>query len=149
MMSKICWMMIGASPSEGSSSSNSRGCGDLSFLTGTSQEGRGVLGVRVSDLQCAQQRSAAVRHLQALTHVFGTSAAGAARGVELRHDHGSQYLTDYFQSNARFHGFTPSFALLGEPETNGVVERFHRTLADGAGRLACYDAIALAAPARL
>jgi transposase InsO family protein len=33
-----------------------------------------------------------------------------------------------FQSNARFHGFAPSFALLGEPETNGVVERFHRTL---------------------
>ena len=53
---------------------------------------------------------------------------GAARGIELRHDHGSQYLTDFFQSNARFHGFAPSFALLGEPETNGVVERFHRTL---------------------
>ena len=53
---------------------------------------------------------------------------GAARGIELRHDHGSQYLTDYFQSNARFHGFAPSFALLGEPQTNGVVERFHRTL---------------------
>ena len=48
--------------------------------------------------------------------------------IELRHDHGSQYLTDFFQSNARFHGFAPSFALLGEPETNGVVERFHRTL---------------------
>ena len=56
------------------------------------------------------------------------SLPGAARGIELRHDHGSQYLTDYFQSTARFHGFTPSFALLGEPETNGVVERFHRTL---------------------
>ena len=53
---------------------------------------------------------------------------GAARGIELRHDHGSQYLTDFFQSNARFHGFAPSFALLGEPETNGVIERFHRTL---------------------
>ena len=53
---------------------------------------------------------------------------GAARGIELRHDHGSQYLTDFFQSSARFHGFAPSFALLGEPETNGVIERFHRTL---------------------
>ena len=52
----------------------------------------------------------------------------AARGIELRHDHGSQYLTDYFQATGRFHGFVPSFALLGEPETNGVVERFHRTL---------------------
>ena len=52
----------------------------------------------------------------------------AVRGLELRHDHGSQYLTDYFQANARCHGFVPSFARLGEPETNGVVERFHRTL---------------------
>ncbi len=67
---------------------------------------------------------------QAITNTLGgvPSLPGAARGIELRHDHGSQYLTDYFQSTARFHGFTPSFALLGEPETNGVVERFHRTL---------------------
>ncbi|MCX6941725.1 MAG: hypothetical protein NTX09_13475 [Verrucomicrobia bacterium] len=26
------------------------------------------------------------------------------------------------------HGFTPSFAFVGEPETNSVVERFNRTL---------------------
>lgn len=64
---------------------------------------------------------------QAIAHTLG-GIQGAAHGIELRHDHGSQYLTDYFQSNARFHGFVPSFALLGEPETNGVVERFHRTL---------------------
>lgn len=65
---------------------------------------------------------------QAITHVFGASGADAARGVELRHDHGSQYLTDWFQGQSRFHGFTPSFAFVGEPETNGVVERFNRTL---------------------
>jgi len=57
---------------------------------------------------------------------------GAARGVELRHSagqqNGSPYLTDWFQSQSRFHGFTPSFAFVGEPETNGVVERFNRTL---------------------
>jgi transposase InsO family protein len=65
---------------------------------------------------------------QAVQRVFGGSSAGVARGIELRHDHGSQYLTDYFQGQSRFHGFTPSFALVGEPETNGVVERFNRTL---------------------
>ena len=65
---------------------------------------------------------------QAVTRVFGASTAAAARGVELRHDHGSQYLTDWFQGQSRFHGFTPSFAFVGEPETNGVVERFNRTL---------------------
>jgi len=30
--------------------------------------------------------------------------------------------------SSRFHGFTPSFAFVDEPETNGVVERFNRTL---------------------
>ncbi len=64
---------------------------------------------------------------QAIANTLG-GVPNAVRGIELRHDHGSQYLTDYFQSNARFHGFIPSFALLGEPQTNGVVERFHRTL---------------------
>ena len=64
---------------------------------------------------------------QALGAVLGGKPQ-AARGIELRHDHGCQYLNDFFQSNARFHGFVPSFALPGEPETNGVVERFHRTL---------------------
>lgn len=39
-----------------------------------------------------------------------------------------RYVTDYFQGQSRFHGFTPSFAFVGEPETNGVVERFNRTL---------------------
>lgn len=65
---------------------------------------------------------------QAISYVFGSSSADAARGVELRHDHGSQYLTDYFQGQSRYHGFTPSFAFVGEPETNGVVERFNRTI---------------------
>ena len=64
---------------------------------------------------------------QALAQALA-GAPHAARGIELRHDHGCQYLNDFFQSNARFHGFVPSFALPGEPETNGVVERFHRTL---------------------
>ena len=35
---------------------------------------------------------------------------------------------DYFQGQSRFHGFTPSFAFVGEPETNGVAERFDRML---------------------
>ena len=38
---------------------------------------------------------------KALAHVFGSSAAGGARGVASRHDHGSQYLTDYIQGRSR------------------------------------------------
>lgn len=47
--------------------------------------------------------------------------------VELRHDHGSQYMTDWYQNMARHQGFTASYAFVGEPQTNGVCERFNRT----------------------
>ena len=52
----------------------------------------------------------------------------AARGIALRHDHGSNFMADHFQKQIRFWGLTPSYAFVGEPETNGVAERFFRTL---------------------
>jgi putative transposase len=59
---------------------------------------------------------------------FGRLSAGAARGVALRHDHGSNFMADDFQRQARFWGLAPSYAFVGEPETNGVIERLFRTL---------------------
>ena len=47
-------------------------------------------------------------------------------------DHGSQYLTDHFINQVRFWGITPSFAFVEQPQTNGVVERFNRTLKEQA-----------------
>ena len=64
--------------------------------------------------------------------VFGSLQAGVARGLSLRLDHGSQYLSDHFLNQARFWGITPSFAFVSEPETNGVAERFNRTLKEQA-----------------
>ena len=54
--------------------------------------------------------------------------ASAARGIALRHDHGSNFMAEHFQKHIRFWGMTPSYAFVGEPETNGVAERFFRTL---------------------
>ena len=47
-------------------------------------------------------------------------------------DHGSQYLSDHFLNQVRYWGIRPSFGLLKEPETNGVVERWNRTLKEQA-----------------
>ena len=63
----------------------------------------------------------------AVKTVFGTVAAGVARGVSLRHDHGSAFMADHFQNQIKFWGMAPSFAFVREPETNGVAERFFRT----------------------
>jgi transposase InsO family protein len=69
---------------------------------------------------------------QGLTNLFGSVAADVARGLHLRMDHGSQYLSDHFVNQVRFWGVTPSFAFVAEPETNGVAERFIRTLKEQA-----------------
>lgn len=67
-----------------------------------------------------------------LTEIFGGVGPDVARGLALRMDHGSQYLSDHFLQQNRFGGITPSFAFVSEPQTNGVVERFFRTLKEQA-----------------
>ena len=37
-------------------------------------------------------------------------------------------MSDHFQNQIAFFGMTPSFAFVCQPETNGVAERFIRTL---------------------
>ena len=62
-----------------------------------------------------------------LARLYG-SAAGAARGLALRMDHGTQYLSDHFTNQIKFWGIAPSYSFVAEPQGNGVVERFNRTL---------------------
>ena len=63
-----------------------------------------------------------------LTNIYGSVEAGVARGLSLRMDHGTQYLADHFQNQIRYWGIAPSFAFVEQPQTNGVAERFIRTL---------------------
>jgi transposase InsO family protein len=65
---------------------------------------------------------------QGVRACFGAFAQGIAAGLELRHDHGSQYVADDFQRELAFLGIAPSPAFVREPEGNGCVERFIRTL---------------------
>jgi putative transposase len=69
---------------------------------------------------------------QGLQRVFGSVDAEVARGLSLRMDHGSQYLSDHFLKQIRYWGITASFGFVEEPETNGVAERFNRTLKEQA-----------------
>lgn len=57
----------------------------------------------------------------------GFSAASAA-GLQLRHDHGSVYMSDDFQAEIQFLGIASSPAFVRQPEGNGCIERFFRTL---------------------
>jgi hypothetical protein len=74
-------------------------------------------------------RFEAVEALRQGVHaLFGGYETGIARGLLARHDHGSQYVSDYFQAELKFLGITSSPAFVREPEGNGVAERFIRTL---------------------
>jgi putative transposase len=59
---------------------------------------------------------------------FGACREDIAVGLALRHDHGSQFLSNHFQAELRFLGITSSPAFVREPEGNGCAERFIRTL---------------------
>ena len=69
---------------------------------------------------------------QGLGRLYGSVEPDVARGLALRMDHGSQYLSDHFLNQVRYWGIHPSFGFLEEPETNGVVERWNRTLKEQA-----------------
>jgi putative transposase len=65
---------------------------------------------------------------QGVRACFGAFGEGVAAGLELRHDHGSQFVADDFQAELAFLGIAPSPAFVREPEGNGCAERFIRTL---------------------
>ena len=81
----------------------------------------------------AGDRYAALQPISmALSRLYGSVERGIARGLSLRMDHGTQYLSDHFLNQIKFWGITPSFAFVAEPQTNGVAERFNRTLKEQA-----------------
>lgn len=65
---------------------------------------------------------------QGVSQHFGSIDAGVAKGLTLRHDHGSNYMANDFQAEIRHLGITSSPAFVRQPEGNGVAERAIRTL---------------------
>jgi putative transposase len=65
---------------------------------------------------------------QGVRQRFGGFAKAVAHGLAVRHDHGSQYMSDHFQKELAFLGIDSSPAFVRAPEGNGCAERFIRTL---------------------
>ena len=78
---------------------------------------------------------------QGVRERFGGIGDGAARGLRLRHDHGSNYLADDFQQEVAFFGIDSSPSFVREPEGNGVAERFIRTLKENLLWVRSFDTI--------
>lgn len=86
---------------------------------------RSLLGMLVSRDQDAPTLLASVR--QALVAVYGTPAA-VPDGLELRTDHGPQYTGGECADLVKHWNLTHTYAPVGRPTGNAVVERVIRTL---------------------
>jgi transposase InsO family protein len=69
---------------------------------------------------------------QAVAARFGGIGAGCARGVTVRADHGPQYVSRHFTRQRAHWGASLSHSYPYQPQTNGVIERFFRTLKEQA-----------------
>lgn len=65
---------------------------------------------------------------EGVRHAFGRFGKDVARGLRLRCDWGPQYIADAWINEVKWLGITISPSYVGEPECNGVIERFMRTL---------------------
>jgi putative transposase len=65
---------------------------------------------------------------QGVREHFGRFEAKVASGLTIRHDHGSNSLSDDFRRGLTFLGMVSSPSFVREPEGNGCAERFIRTL---------------------
>ena len=65
---------------------------------------------------------------QGVQHTHGRYARKIALGLGLRMDWGPQYTAHQFQGELRWLGIRASLSYVGEPECNGIMERWIRTL---------------------
>src|SRR3954465_13161264 len=78
---------------------------------------------------------------QGVRRHFGGFAKGIAHGLAVRHDHGSQYMSDAFQQELAFLGIASSPAFVRAPEGNGCAERFIRTLKENLLWVRTFDTV--------
>jgi transposase InsO family protein len=78
---------------------------------------------------------------QGIRERFGPLEPAVADGLVLRHDHGSQYISDVFQHELLFFGIESSPSYVGSPEGNGIAERFIRTLKEQLLWVECFETV--------
>ncbi len=100
--------------------------GSVSVLLTVDHHTAEILGIHAAKRATRWEALEPVR--QAVRRCFGGIGERIAAGVELRHDNGSQYISEDFQDEIAFLGLKSSPAFVRAPEGNGCVERAVRTL---------------------
>jgi putative transposase len=104
-----------------------------------------LLGVRAA-LCGTRFEAAAPKAMECLREAIwatkGRYDVDVAPGVSLRHDHGSPFIRHAFQDELRTVGIASSPSFVRQPEGNGCVERFIRTLKEQLLRLQRFSTVA-------
>jgi putative transposase len=78
---------------------------------------------------------------QGVRRHFGGFAKDTARGLAVRHGHGSQHMAHDFQAELRLLGIASSPAFVRAPEGHGCAERFIRTLKENLLRVRSFASV--------
>jgi len=64
----------------------------------------------------------------AVMNRYGVLEKDVCKNLVVRTDRGSQYISRYYRKTMKHLGIEPSYTWARSPESNGVIERFHRTI---------------------
>jgi putative transposase len=101
--------------------------GKVYFFDITDHYNSEIKGCHVSQRATAKDAMEAIRN--AVRNEFGQVSRNIckAHSLKLRVDHGSQFDAKEFEREIQFLGIEKSSAFVRSPQSNGVIERFHRT----------------------
>lgn len=103
--------------------------GDLLWLFAAIDHFSGeILGCHIVPVGQGDRFAALEPIKQGLRKIRGAVGEGLGEGIAIRHDWGPQYIAGDFKTELKFMGFKNSPAFVHEPQTNGVIERFFKTL---------------------
>jgi len=87
-----------------------------------------VLGWHIVEVGQGDRFAALEPIKQGLRRIRGCVGKDTGGGIAIRHDWGPQYIAHDFKAELKFLGLKNSPAFVHEPQTNGVIERFFKTL---------------------
>jgi transposase InsO family protein len=87
-----------------------------------------VLGWHIVEVGQGDRFAALEPIKQGVRRIRGCVGKDIGNGIAIRHDWGPQYIAHDFKEELKFLGLKNSPALVHEPQTNGVIERFFKTL---------------------
>ncbi len=87
-----------------------------------------VVGCHIVEMGQGDRFAALEPIKQGVRKIRGALGKDAGKGIAIRHDWGPQYIAYDFKAELKFLGLGNSPAFVHEPQTNGVIERFFKTL---------------------